>query len=60
MNDCYITLAGIYTKHPETGARNVGMYRVQVHGPRLAAMHWHTIQPVGNRLGLNVSGTRRA
>ncbi|HEX8324209.1 MAG TPA: UbiD family decarboxylase [Tepidisphaeraceae bacterium] len=37
----YITLGGIYTKHPETGARNVGMYRVQVHGPRLAAMHWH-------------------
>ncbi|MDB5326616.1 MAG: ubiD [Phycisphaerales bacterium] len=37
----YITLAGIYTKHPETGARNVGMYRVQVHGARLAAMHWH-------------------
>ena len=37
----YITLAGIYTKHPETGARNVGMYRVQIHGPRLAAMHWH-------------------
>ncbi|MGC4030294.1 MAG: UbiD family decarboxylase [Tepidisphaeraceae bacterium] len=37
----YITLAGIYTKHPETGVRNVGMYRVQVHGPQLAAMHWH-------------------
>ena len=38
----YITLGGIYTKHPETGARNVGMYRVQVHGPRTCAMHWHT------------------
>jgi 4-hydroxy-3-polyprenylbenzoate decarboxylase len=37
----YITLAGIYTKHPETGSRNVGMYRVQIHGPRTAAMHWH-------------------
>lgn len=37
----YITLAGIYTKHPDTGARNVGMYRVQIHGPKLAAMHWH-------------------
>ena len=37
----YITLAGIYTKHPDTGSRNVGMYRVQIHGPRLAAMHWH-------------------
>lgn len=37
----YITLGGIYTRHPETGARNVGMYRVQVHGPRTCAMHWH-------------------
>jgi 4-hydroxy-3-polyprenylbenzoate decarboxylase len=37
----YITLAGIYTKEPETGIRNVGMYRVQVFEPRLAAMHWH-------------------
>lgn len=37
----YITLAGIYTRNPESTHRNVGMYRVQVHGPRLAAMHWH-------------------
>lgn len=37
----YITLAGIYTKNPETGDRNVGMYRVQQFGPRKAAMHWH-------------------
>ncbi len=37
----YITLGGIYTKDPETGDRNVGMYRVQVFGPKLAAMHWH-------------------
>jgi 4-hydroxy-3-polyprenylbenzoate decarboxylase len=37
----YITFAGIYTKDPETGDRNVGMYRVQVYGPKLAAMHWH-------------------
>ncbi|GMV96071.1 MAG: hypothetical protein AMXMBFR83_04400 [Phycisphaerae bacterium] len=37
----YVTLAGIYTKDPETHDRNVGMYRVQVFGPKLAAMHWH-------------------
>ena len=37
----YITLAGIYTRDPERTHRNVGMYRVQVHGPRKAAMHWH-------------------
>jgi 4-hydroxy-3-polyprenylbenzoate decarboxylase len=37
----YITLAGIYTKDPESGERNVGMYRVQVFDRKLAAMHWH-------------------
>ncbi|MCH7597150.1 MAG: menaquinone biosynthesis decarboxylase [Planctomycetes bacterium] len=37
----YITFAGIYTKDPESAERNVGMYRVQVYGSKLAAMHWH-------------------
>jgi 4-hydroxy-3-polyprenylbenzoate decarboxylase len=37
----YITLAGIHTRNPETGDRNIGMYRVQLFGPRKAAMHWH-------------------
>ena len=37
----YITFAGIYTKDPESGVRNVGMYRVQVYDKKLAAMHWH-------------------
>jgi 4-hydroxy-3-polyprenylbenzoate decarboxylase len=37
----YITFAGVYTKDPETQARNVGMYRVQVFDEKLAAVHWH-------------------
>ncbi len=37
----YITLGGVYTKDPETGDRNVGMYRIQIVEPQLAAMHWH-------------------
>jgi 4-hydroxy-3-polyprenylbenzoate decarboxylase len=37
----YITFGGVYTKNPEDGSRNIGMYRVQVHGPRTCAMHWH-------------------
>src|SRR4051794_17794211 len=37
----YITLGGIHTRNPETGDRNIGMYRVQLFGPRLCAMHWH-------------------
>jgi len=37
----YITPGGIFTRDPETGDRNIGMYRVQQFGPRKCAMHWH-------------------
>ena len=37
----FITLPIIHTKDPETGIRNVGMYRMQVFGPNLTGMHWH-------------------
>ena len=37
----YITFGQVVTKHPETGARNLGMYRVQIFGPKMTAMHWH-------------------
>ena len=37
----FITLAGVYSKHPETQERNVGMYRVQVFDEKRCAMHWH-------------------
>jgi len=36
----YITLPGVITRDPVTGTRNVGMYRIQVTGPRVVAMHW--------------------
>src|SRR5437867_12976804 len=36
----YITLAGVITRDPGSGIRNVGMYRVQVLGPNELAMHW--------------------
>ncbi|MFT4092506.1 MAG: menaquinone biosynthesis decarboxylase [Niabella sp.] len=37
----FITLPVIHTREPHTGIRNVGMYRMQVFGPQLTAMHWH-------------------
>jgi 4-hydroxy-3-polyprenylbenzoate decarboxylase len=37
----FLTLPVIHTKEPNTGIRNVGMYRMQVFGPTLTAMHWH-------------------
>ena len=37
----FLTLPIIHTKDVETGIRNVGLYRMQVFGPTLTAMHWH-------------------
>jgi 4-hydroxy-3-polyprenylbenzoate decarboxylase len=37
----FVTLPVIHTKDPNTGQRNVGMYRMQIFGPTLTAMHWH-------------------
>ncbi|MBI4580099.1 MAG: menaquinone biosynthesis decarboxylase [Planctomycetes bacterium] len=36
----YITLPMVISRDPRTGKRNVGMYRMQVFGPREAGMHW--------------------
>lgn len=37
----FVTLPIINTKDPNTNIRNVGMYRMQVFGPTMTAMHWH-------------------
>ena len=36
----FITLPLVVTKDPQSGAYNVGMYRIQVFDERTAAMHW--------------------
>jgi len=36
----FITMPMVLTGDPETGVQNVGMYRIQVTGPRTAFMHW--------------------
>ncbi|MBV8395859.1 MAG: menaquinone biosynthesis decarboxylase, partial [Actinobacteria bacterium] len=36
----FITLPAVITRDPRSGQRNVGMYRMQVLGPRATAMHW--------------------
>ncbi len=37
----YLTLPITFTKDPETGQRNTGMYRLQVFDSRTTGMHWH-------------------
>jgi 4-hydroxy-3-polyprenylbenzoate decarboxylase len=36
----YITLPLVYTQDPETGIRNIGMYRIQVYDKKTTGMHW--------------------
>jgi len=37
----FITLPVVHTRHPLTGQRNVGMYRMQVLDKNTTGMHWH-------------------
>ena len=37
----FITLPLVITKNPETGVRNMGMYRMQVFDKNTTGMHWH-------------------
>ena len=55
----FITLPGVVTRDPESGARNVGMYRMQVYDERTTGMHWQ-LQKVGARHGRRYyeTGTR--
>src|SRR5436189_1358230 len=46
----FITLANVHTRDPETGARNIGIYRMQIYDERTTAMHWQ-IHKVGDRNG---------
>lgn len=36
----FITLPLVFTKDPETGAQNCGMYRVQIHDGKTATIRW--------------------
>ena len=38
----YITLPMVFTRDPGSGARNVGMYRLQVFDDQTLGMHWQT------------------
>src|SRR5262249_16670300 len=46
----FITLGNVHTRDPESGARNVGIYRMQVYDGHTTAMHWQ-LHKVGARHG---------
>lgn len=37
----YVTLPLVFTKDPETGVQNLGMYRLQIFDEKTTGMHWH-------------------
>ncbi|MDD3859997.1 MAG: menaquinone biosynthesis decarboxylase [Bacteroidales bacterium] len=37
----FLTLPLVITEDPETGIRNIGMYRMQIFGKKTTGMHWH-------------------
>ncbi len=55
----FITLPCVVTKDPDTGERNVGMYRIQIYNAATTGMHWQ-LQKVGARHGRRYyeTGTR--
>ena len=36
----FVTLPLVYTEHPESGAHNLGMYRIQRHSETTTGIHW--------------------
>jgi len=38
----FITLPMVFSRNPETGKRNCGMYRMQIYDERTTGMHWQT------------------
>ena len=55
----FITLPCVVTRDPDTGERNVGMYRIQIYDDKTTCMHWQ-LQKVGARHGRRYyeTGTR--
>ena len=54
----FVTLPNVHTRDPDTGARNLGMYRMQVYDGLTTGMHWQ-VHKVGARHGKRLlrSGT---
>ena len=55
----FITLPCVVTRDPDTGERNVGMYRIQIYDAQTTGMHWQ-LQKVAARHGRRFyeTGTR--
>ncbi len=48
----FVTLPLVYTEHPETGAHNLGMYRIHVHDRETTGVHWQIQKGGGFHYGV--------
>ncbi len=55
----FITLPLVFSRHPETGKRNVGMYRMQIYDERTTGMHWHLHKGGAEHYRASQAGRRR-
>jgi 4-hydroxy-3-polyprenylbenzoate decarboxylase len=46
----FVTLPNVHTRDPDSGERNVGMYRMQIYDSQTTGMHWQ-VHKVGARHG---------
>ncbi len=53
----FITLPCVVTRDPDTGDRNLGMYRIQIYDSKTTGMHWQ-LQKVAARHGRRYYETR--
>ncbi|MDW7708883.1 MAG: menaquinone biosynthesis decarboxylase [Deferrisomatales bacterium] len=49
----FVTLPCVFTRDPETGRQNLGMYRLQVFDRRTTGMHWHVHKDGSRTHGLH-------
>ena len=54
----FITLPMVFTRNPETGKRNCGMYRMQVYDDRTTGMHWQTHKQGAEHYRRHLAGGR--
>jgi UbiD family decarboxylase len=48
----FVTWPLVYTEHPDGHGHNLGVYRMQVHGPRTTGMHWQIAKGGGSHYAL--------
>jgi 4-hydroxy-3-polyprenylbenzoate decarboxylase len=55
----FITLPLVFSRNPDTGKRNCGMYRMQIFDDRTAGMHWQTHKQGAEHYRRNATAGRK-